>query len=118
MTLNQFIKENRSDMLENLTDIVSDLKSQIEVNPEEYTEYGTDEPSIDIRLCIDLTKSDPNAPLTPFFTNYSGRDGTWIFRTGLVDYDQRHSLYSAASSVQLDTNPEVLLNDLINQIFE
>lgn len=103
-TLNQFIIDNHSDMLSDLTNIVKELKLYIRSNPNDYIEYGTDEPAIDIRLCID---------------EYHYSDGyTWIFRTGLSDYDQVHSQYCSALCVSLNTNPTGLLNELINQLYE
>lgn len=102
MKLEQFLKENQSDLLTNLTEIVADLKATMASDPKEYTEYGSDDPSIDVRLCIDLG---------------DGHYG-WIFRTGLSDYDPYHSEYCAAASIGLDTNPEKLLAELINQLGE
>jgi hypothetical protein len=96
-TLSSFIKENQSDMLEYLTDIVATLKEDIKANPSLYEE------SIDIRLCIDLDRhSNP----------------TWIFRIGSSDYDQVHSEYCAASSVGLDTDPVSLFEELVSQLEE
>lgn len=100
MKLEQFLIENKTDMLTNLTEIVADLKATMVSDPEAYTECGNDEPLIDVRLCIDL----------------GDRHHGWIFRTGLSDYDQYHSEYCAASSIGLDTNAEKLLEELINQL--
>lgn len=94
----KFFKPDYKHMLKNLTDIVKDIKHDIELMPDEYTDYGCDEPSVAIRLCVD--------------------DNDWIFRTGLSDFDQRHSRYCAASSIGLDTNPSELLEDLIDQILD
>lgn len=99
--LDSFIEANRSDMLTDLTDIVNDLKATMQGDPEEYTDWGSEEPSIDIRLCIDSTRRG---------------EMTWIIRTGSSDYDQYHSDYCAALSVGLDTKSEELLTDLINQL--
>jgi hypothetical protein len=109
--LDQFLNDNKADMLTDLTDIVSELKRQIKDNPDWYIEHGTDAPSIDIRLCVDLADAQHGY----------GNDNvgfTWLFRTGLVDYDQRHSMFCAASCVTLDTDVTDLLNELINQIGE
>jgi hypothetical protein len=102
MQLNQFIESEKCHMFDCLRDIVSDLTDTMRQNPSDYVENGCDEPSIDVRLCIDVDSND--------------KPVNWIFRTGLSDYDQVHSRHCAASSVQLDTNANSLLNDLINQL--
>lgn len=91
------LSPEKSHMLRDLKGIVSELQDTMRSDPAEYTEHGTDEPSIDIRLCVD-------------------NDSSWIFRTGLSDYDPSHSDYCAASSVQLDTDPEKLLASLLDDI--
>jgi hypothetical protein len=102
MQLDEFIKDNRADILLDLTDIVASCQADIASDPELYLELGCDEPSIDVRLCIDLTERYGIA--------------TWIIRTGLVDYDQVHSEYCAALSIGADTNASELLDSLINQL--
>jgi hypothetical protein len=99
----KFINENRNDMYLDLCDIVTDLKQSIALNQTDFTE-NKEESSIDIRLCIDLDRNRST--------------GSYIFRTGLSDYDQRHSRYCAASSVNLDTHVDDLLNTLTDQILE
>ena len=101
MTLEQFIEDNRGDMLCDLRRIAGQLKHEMEYAPEDYTESGCEGPSIDIRLCIDRTRDN---------------GFTWIFRTGLVDYDQRHSDYCAASCVTLDTKEHELISELIGDL--
>jgi hypothetical protein len=98
-----FLEANRADMLQDLKEIVRDLKDTMLDNPEEYTDYGCDEPSIDVRLCIDTDRNDCI---------------TWIIRTGSSDYDQYHSDFCAASCIGLDTDVKELLNDLINDIMD
>lgn len=102
MQLDQFIESEKCRMFDCLRDIVSDLTDTMRQNPLEYTERGCDEPSIDIRLCIDVDSND--------------KPVSWIFRTGDSSYDQRHSRYCSALSVHLDTDTNELLNDLINQL--
>jgi hypothetical protein len=107
MNIGTFIKNNRQGMLNNLTLVVKALQDDIKTSPLEYYADEYDEqPSIDIRLCIDLVDED-----------LSGRFG-YIFRTGSVDFDPYHSEYCAASSVDLDTNPNELLEELLNQVLE
>lgn len=74
---------------------VLDLKRYMSSDPEEYTEHGCDEPSIDIRLCVDA-------------------DG-WIIRTGDSSFDPYHSSVCVDSCVTPDTDTDELLNDLIEQ---
>lgn len=93
-------------MLSNLVAIVRELKRDMRSNPKDYIENGCDEPSIDIRLCVDRHEYKPSLPC----------EYTWLFRVGLVDYDPRHSDYCAASSVQLDTDPDKLLTMMINDL--
>jgi hypothetical protein len=100
--LELFIKENREDMLTDLTDIVKDLKEAMQSDPEEYTDYGCEDPSIDVRLCIDLDRSKDS----------------WIIRTGSSDYDQYHSDFCAASCIGLDTDAKKLLQELIDSVIE
>jgi hypothetical protein len=98
MKLENFIKTNKSDMLNDLINVVKNEKVWLKDNIHDCGEI----PSIDIRLCIDLEDD--------------GESGTWIFRTGLSRYDQKHSKYCAASIIDFDTNAMSLLTDLINQI--
>jgi hypothetical protein len=100
MTLDQFITEERLGMYQDLQTIIIDLTHEMRTDPKLYTEHGCDEPSIDIRLCIDAHNDS----------------FTWCFRTGDSSYDQRHTTYCAASSIQLDTGTDELLNQLIGDI--
>jgi len=93
-----FIHKEKEAMLRSLQWVVSDLKRTLKNNPEDYVEHGTEEPSIDVRLCID--------------------EDSWIFRTGLVDYDPYHSLICCASSVNQDTEAEELLESLLEEAFD
>lgn len=90
-------------MRQDLVDHIKYLQGLMKSDPTEYTEHGCDEPSIDIRLCIEL-------------------DGSWIFRTGDSSFDQRHSPLCGASSVQLDTETKgkelPLLEELLNQVMD
>ena len=96
--LQRFINNHKSNMLKVLVGIVKREKTWINNNLHEYSE--TEVPGVDIRLCIDL------------------HDSSWIFYTGLADYDQRHSEYCSASCIGLDTNALTLLTELIDQIEE
>lgn len=101
MQLNEFIKVNKIDMLTDLNNIIREYKEDLINNPNEYTELGCDEPTIDIRLCIDLdSHGDPN----------------WLFRIGLVDYDPYFSEYCAASCIGLDSDASGLFSYLVNQL--
>ncbi len=104
--LDTFIVDNEKDMLANLESIVNELQTEIRANPSWYLEPGCDEPTIDVRLCIDLTE------------RYGVTTPTWVIRVGLVDYDQYHSEYCAASCVGLETDVSKLLSELINQLEE
>jgi hypothetical protein len=61
-----------------------------------------DDASIDVRLCIDVQDGDVS----------------WIIRSGDESYDQRHSMLCGASSIQLDSNPQTVLEDLIDQCLD
>ena len=56
----------------------------VEINQSAEPDYtavsNTNDACVDVRLCVD-------------------EDGSWIVRSGLVDYDQSHSAYCGASSV-------------------
>lgn len=78
--------------------VVRDLQGYIKADPKEYIEAGCDEPSIDVRLCVD--------------------DDGWIFRTGLVDYDPYHSKACAASCVGSETDTDGLLDDLLTDVLD
>lgn len=93
-----FINKERESMLKSLQWVVRDLKGYLKNNPEDFKEPGSDSPSIDVRLCID--------------------EDSWIFRTGLADYDPYHSLICCASSVQEDTEAEELLERLLEEAFD
>lgn len=90
-------------MRQDLIDHIKDLQGLMKSDPKEYIEHGCDEPSIDIRLCIEL-------------------DGSWIFRTGDSSFDERHSALCGASSVQLDTETKgkklPLLEKLLDQVMD
>lgn len=92
-----FINKQKDLMLRSLQWVVKDLKRYLKDNPDYYVEIGED-PSIDVRLCID--------------------EGSWIFRTGSSCHDPYHSLICCASSVQEDTDTEELLEELLKQAFE
>ena len=101
MKLVQFIKDNKNDMLQELNNIIREYKKDLINNPNEYTELGCDEPTIDIRLCIDLeSHGGPN----------------WIFRIGLVDYDTYFSEYCAENCITLNSDASGLFSDLVNQL--
>lgn len=99
--LDKFIKEEKHHMLRYLNELIPNLKSSIDAQPEEFKESEDDEPSIDIRLCIDL--------------NDDGT-GSWIFRTGDSSYDQQHSQYCSTTSIGIDSNAAELLDYLIQDL--
>ena len=100
-TLDTFLDSERTDMLSDLTATVEELKTSMKLDPKLFTEAGCDEPSIDVRLCVDLERG--SAP-------------SWIIRTGSSDYDQYHSEYCSASCIGLDTDPKELLEELMNDL--
>lgn len=97
--LEKFLEEQKPFMLKDISQIVQSAKARMEIDPNEYTENGCDEPTIDVRLCIDLERGD---------------EPTWIIRVGLVDYDPYHSDFCSASCIGLNTNVSELLEELIN----
>lgn len=108
--LGSFIEENRADMLINLTSTVRSIQKEMGFEPEEFTEDGScGEPSIEIRLCIDLNR---------FNRSSRYRRESWIFRIGISDYDPFHSQFCGASCIGLDTDPKELLANLIDQVLE
>lgn len=96
MKLDEIIERERVHMWNYLQILVPDTQKYLN---DDNIEPGTNEPSIDIRLCID-------------------QDGSWAFRTGSADYDQSHSYYCAASSIQSETGSDDLLKELLNQLEE
>jgi hypothetical protein len=101
MTLEQFIRQEKSFIRAELIAILKHFKPQLLNNPQEFTEFGADEPTIDIRLCVDLeSHGGPN----------------WILRTGSVDFDSYHSEFCSASCIGLDTKPSELLNYLLQEL--
>ncbi len=102
MSIKVFFINESENILEELEMIVDSCQGAMRINPEEYTEPGCDGPSVDIRLCVDWNK------------NYDRFE--WIIRTGLVDYDPRHSDYCAAGSITLDTAPKELLEELVEDL--
>lgn len=103
--LDAFLEEHRAEILSDLESVVADLRGTLESDPDAYTEFGREIPSIELRLCIDLAGGERRS-----------RFNTYTFRTGLSDYDPSHSEYCVALSVQPDTVPGELLNDLIDQL--
>jgi hypothetical protein len=93
--LDDFLLTERPHMLEDLKRILIGAQLQMRRDPDLYTEHGTTEPTIDIRLCI---------------------DHEWIFRTGDASYDQIHSDLCAASCIGLDSTAETVLADLVGQL--
>lgn len=100
--LEAFIKSQERYMRRDINQIVKTCIGDIKRDPKAYTERGTDDPSIDIRLCIDL---EP-------------KPSSWIFRVGLSDYDPRHSEYCGGSCIGIDTKGEDLLLELVDQVLE
>lgn len=104
--LPRFLEQERANMLEDLTFRCFSARQDMQRDPKEYTDPGCDEPSIDVRLCIDRHEVKPGLPV-----HYA-----WCFRTGLSDFDQMHSNWCAASSIGIGTEPRDLLNDLLNEV--
>jgi hypothetical protein len=94
--LDVLIKNEKDLMLLDLKYIVADTQANELKQPATYGD------SIDIRLCIDADASDFG----------------WIFRTGDASFDQRHSDHCASSSIDATTRAEVLLNELLDQMYE
>jgi len=102
MTLDDFIRTTRPEMLEGLTSICAELKGWLRTHPEDHTERGCDTPSINVRLCVDV--------------DYRTGEFSWAFRTGDASFDQRHSRWCGASNVEHDTVITKLLTTLTDQI--
>jgi len=88
----------RNEIKSYLTELVSELKKDMEKSPEDYTEVGSDDPSIDIRL--------------------QWHDDQWQVHLGSSDYDQNHKGFWGSSSVTPDTKVDELLETLIDQVEE
>jgi ribosomal protein S17E len=88
----------RNEIKSYLTELVSELKKDMEKSPEDYTEVGSDDPSIDIRL--------------------QWHDDKWQVHVGSSDYDQNHKGFWGSSSVTPDTKLDDLLETLIDQVEE
>jgi hypothetical protein len=101
MSLDQFLHVNKPDILRDLKRIIRDCKPDLKANPELYIENGCDEPSIDVRLCVD---PEPDETFS------------WILRVGSPDYDQRHSVYCSAGSIGILTKAESLFEQLVREI--
>lgn len=84
----------RERIRESLRWVISDVKRDLERNPEDHTEPGADAPSMDVRLCIDGER--------------------FTVRTGSVDFDPYHSEICAASCIDLETDLEELTDELIS----
>jgi hypothetical protein len=100
ITLDSFLNSEQSHMLANLEAIVKELQKDLKLSPD-------DEPTIDIRLCVDKPNELSDRCYPP-------NDWTWLFRVGLSDYDPYHSDYCSASCVGLNTSPNELLEEMIN----
>lgn len=107
--LEQFLAKERKWMLLALKSLVRDCKRSIRQDRVSYIENDGDEPSIDIRLCIDKPKGLSDRIHPP-------ANWTWVFNTGDASYDQYHSDYCAASTIGLDDNAEELLEELIGDL--
>jgi hypothetical protein len=85
--INKVIKMIRNDYNQMINDLESIKKM---IDPTEHSDPNDPDsiPSIDVRLCIDIDQGEPN----------------WIIRFGLSDFDQRHSDFCGASSVNIETN--------------
>lgn len=94
----RFFRPDYTIMLATITELIDDAVATMQAAPLEYTEHGADEPTIDIRLCVD-------------------NDG-WIFRTGDASFDQRHSRYCSASCIGLNTQAGELLEQLIDDVLD
>jgi hypothetical protein len=87
--LNSVIELGRKDY-EFLKSSLRDIKKSIAVG----------ERDIDVRLCIDFDDGSPS----------------WIMRSGLADYDPRHSELCGASSIHRKSNLDNVLEDLLTQV--
>ena len=97
--LDKFLNQTEAEMLTTLEALVKECQQGLTTSPEDYTEPGTDEPSIDLRLCIDLEDSE-----------------SFVFRVGSSDFDPYHSEYCAASCITTESEASELLQDLVNQL--
>jgi hypothetical protein len=101
--LESFLKTEYQYILADLTGSVEALKSWLKTDAHLFKEYSEDEtPSIDVRLCVDR----------------SGDSFNWIIRTGDSSYDQRHSEWCSADSIDLETVPKDLLEALIKDLLD
>ncbi len=102
--LEAFIKQEQVHIKRNLSIYMREFKPRLRKDPDCYRESRDDEPTIDIRLCIDASPGPDSFE--------------WIFRTGDSSYDQRHSRYCGAGCIGIGTKVDDLLLELIDQVLE
>jgi len=86
--------------------MIQDLRSIQAMIDDDCRESPDDEPSIDVRLCVDFDHDDPN----------------WIIRYGDSSYDQRHSEMCGADMIGKDTKfsdeADTTLESMIDQCLD
>jgi len=97
--LSKIVELQRPFITEELAEELKSAKRAMKDSPEDYTERGEEDPSMDVRL--------------QFYPN-----GSWAVRTGLSDFDQDHRGFWGASSMGLDTSAEALAQELVDQVLE
>ena len=88
---------NKQDLLLELIETVKEAHLDMRVSPELYSELGSDDPIIDVRLHVLI-------------------DGSYWLSTGSVDYDQLSGDFTACSIITLDSTPEDLMIDLLSDL--
>lgn len=96
--LERYIAENRASMLSDLSQLVESKKAFIREFPLDFLNPDSDDPYIDVRLCIDMV---------------SESEFVYIFRTGSVDFDPYFSLWCGAATITLTTDAEEMLGRMI-----
>ncbi len=109
LELNAFLAVARPEILRHLKSLVRHMIQEIKANPDLYIGDGDEEPSIDVRLCVDKPKELSSRVHPP-------SHWTWVVHTGSSDYDTYHSDYCAGSSVGIDTDAEELVSELIGDL--
>ena len=95
------LKPYRAEMLSKLTSLIEEKQNWIRTRPQDFKEFPEDVPMIDIRLCVERAAEGAF---------------NWSFHTGPADFDQRHTRYCGAAAISLQTVPEPLLNELLEQV--
>lgn len=97
--LTKYLELQYQHILHAVQEQVFRTQMELSLSPDSHCQVDGTEPSVDIRLCVDL---DPRP--------------SWTLNIGDVSNDAYHSEFCAAGCIYLDNSAEELTRELIDQL--